>query len=398
MLLNSHTALRSFRELDFDLKEFLEKFRDVCPLDGEPEDTLVEFRWADGSVDVVPTSLLIHGLIRNYFPRLTVGDAVDLIPSSVNGGLYQRELVTLFIERAGLSARFHNLDTPEEDLKFVKGYIKSLKGSVVTLNSGVSLSSMKLTGILSADFVEVRNFADVGVVNVANETRVNGTTDISRLHPRFSVTVDMAIEFDISTLDTLNGVALVDIPNVCAISGYARYTGGSRNSIPPMDVYVEVPLIDLGSSSVSYSYAITHNSTYMSSATEVFPDTSDVGLALLYPKKCRLSSGDYLVIRVLAPDVLENNRIVRVHNTSGNPIHACNAWQFGRDFLSTSTLSVVSSAASLVEGSSSRTGTYGLMTPLNYIDIPAYSSLDFLFCHDIVGGQLCVYMMPMKKL
>ena len=68
MLLNAHTATRSFRELQFDLKAFLEAFAEIMPMDELSDDGLVEIKWADGSVDM---DCDIEGPEQTHFNSLT---------------------------------------------------------------------------------------------------------------------------------------------------------------------------------------------------------------------------------------------------------------------------------------------------------------------------------------
>ena len=61
-MLNAHTAIRTFRELQFDVKAFLYALYDIYPAEGHEDKGVVEIKWSDGSVDVVPTFEFVRGM------------------------------------------------------------------------------------------------------------------------------------------------------------------------------------------------------------------------------------------------------------------------------------------------------------------------------------------------
>jgi len=122
-----------------------------------------------------------------------------------------------------------------------------------------------------------------------------------------------------------------------------------------------------------------------SNLQEPFADDSPISLAMLYPKKyVRVMRDNLVVVRMQAADTSENDRIVRVYNKSGESIRACNAWIFVTNpTVPTSLLGKKS----------------GTIVPVNYVDIPAHSSIDFLFSSEYLSRSMsCAFMFPMKYL
>ena len=432
MLLNTHTALRSFLELDYDLKEFLNRFKDLYPIEGETfEGDLVEFRWADGSVDLSPTFEFIKGTVDSCFPQVTLGDSAEFIPStSEYGREYYRKWTTLFIEGLGLSVNVGDkLEASSKDLDFIGGRIEELIARYVTLDNSVKVSSIQPLEdepdslSIATEQLDVTRYSNISEANVTNTVVVTDTLDLSAVHPTCAITLSNQ-GIDISSIMGLPNYGKESVPDVCTISGNMRYhymfNSAAQQVIDEKkpSVYVEVPSVYAEHSSISYEYNSTGNSQTLSSAKSPFDENSDIGLTLLYPKKCRLgdlnnlNDSNSIGIRLVAPDVFEKNRIVTVRNVTAESIRACNVWQFGSAVYRTemSTAPIVQSTINAtyspvyalsgvslpVEGNSSK---YGVMTPLNYVDIPAYSTLDFLFTYDIVGtDQLVVYMLPMKNI
>ncbi len=104
---------------------------------------------------------------------------------------------------------------------------------------------------------------------------------------------------------------------------------------------------------------------------------------MLYPKKyVRVMRDNLVVVRMQAADTSENDRIVRVYNKSGESIRACNAWIF---------VTNPTVPTCLLKS--------GTIVPVNYVDIPAYSSIDFLFSSEYLSRSMsCAFMFPMKYL
>ena len=184
--MNSHTALRSFHELDYDLKEFLEVFnKELCPLDKATiKDGLVEFCWADGSVDLVPTFRFISGIVQNFFPSITIGDSAELIPStSEYGRQFYRKQLTLFVKNIGLSARIEQLDMSDKDIEFIGGLIVNLHAKYVELSNTVNISDLEADR-LHTEHLSVTERANVGTARASNQVVVSDRLDISAVHPK----------------------------------------------------------------------------------------------------------------------------------------------------------------------------------------------------------------------
>ena len=409
MLMNANTATRSFRELQFDLKEFLEAFSKLCPVEGVSEDRFVEVHWADGSIDLVPTFSFISGLVGNYFKKLVVSGVSEIVP-------YQG--TTLSVEGSGLSGVFTDLESPSGEVTFNGGYIKSLEADVVELGQDVHLTSLEQINpeyseisVLSLFRIDRANIGNA-YINRAfsrNDISVTGCLDISRVQPSCSIPVPRSrSDYSVEPLEFVHTTEYA-----YSISGPLRYSydvvdipirqgvdSEVYNNIP---VYLEVPYVSsfkLGK--IEYSYArIDDGTTVPYNIMSPLPDDSSVSLAMIYPykyKRSNLVSDPALLgvtTRLLAPNDDDKGKIFNIQNTSSSPIKVCNVWQF-----SVSVLDIATSVVGRVPGEESNEDIIrGSVYPLNYVNIPAYSNIDFLFDYDYMGGnKLRVCMLPMRRL
>ena len=124
---------------------------------------------------------------------------------------------------------------------------------------------------------------------------------------------------------------------------------------------------------------------------------------MLYPLKTGEFLGNgRLCIKLKAPTYADRNKIVNVQNPTGSYITVCNAWSFGEESASISSVLAgavsagyaIASGATAPQESSNYTGD---VDALNTIHIPPYSAIDFLFNWEIKGGRLCAYMLPMTS-
>lgn len=402
MLLNAHTTTRSFRELQFDLKAFLEAFSKIIPLDELSDEGLVEIKWADGSVDMVPTFRFITEVVHNRFPELLIGENAELISGKSNaahGGTYYTQMLTLFFKRAGLSARVRNLVGPEDDLKFVKGVIRSITADTLTLGDGIMLSSLKVLGVLSAESCSADN-SEFSYIE-SERVRVFDSCDLSKITYTGNITIPFISSHNLSQLEYVpysnnndrawsycyvNGTASCGNYDDATIETYQRYRA---------KVYFELPspyYLDI--QHIFWNYAQTLGESIPLTNDTKFAEYTDANILLLYPKKQRinyfLSNGYDKYFRVLPPSSDDNNAIISIRNISSDFIHAVNAWRF-----EVNSTPVDSSASQSI---SSSTGKTGSIVPLSYINLPPFSAVEFLLQHKIVGQSLQVYLLPMCAL
>lgn len=421
MLLNAHTATRSFRELQFDLKAFLEAFAEIMPLDELSDEGLVEIKWADGSVDMVPTFKFITGIVHNRFPELLIGETAELVPGKQNvaflGGKYYNQMLTLFFKKAGLSARVRNLGGPDDDLKFVKGVIKSLEADTITLGDGIELSSLKVLGVLSAE-VCTADESEFTYVE-AERTKVSDRCDLSKITYTGTLNTPYTFSHNISSLNFapysyekdrawgycyVNGTASCGNCDDSTIDAYRRYRA---------TVYFELPLPDYSKwRHTFWSYVKTKGERIPLKNDTKFDLDTDANLLMLYPKKQAVyyenarKYDEYY--RILPPSADDKDAIISIRNVSNETIHAVNAWRFDVNTTLVNVGAAVSVAAAVVGDivgsagngqTSSNSGVKtGVIMPLSYIDLPPYSAVEFLLQYEMVGQRLQVYLLPMCAL
>lgn len=374
MLLNAHTATRVYRECQFDILALLTGLSSICPLDGDSSG-VIEIKWADGSVDVVPTFALIKAIVGNYYKKLTVGGS----PITVTSGQLVLENIAAYVESMG---------TKDDDLEFFRSTIASLTVDTATLAPDTKIHRLDVSSLHAksgtSTVTSVRNngYADRVFVESLDLSNIVVTTPISW----------GPLGFDASTITSLRSVsAIKPFMDGILLTGKPRfsseYTDLSTLFLDPYNtsVVVEIPSITDDTLSLDVDYTYTTATRVPSNLQEPFADDYPVSLAMLYPKKyVRIMQDDVVVVRLQAADTSENDRIIRVYNKSGESIRACNAWIFV-------TNPVV--PTSLIRRKS------GTIVPVNYVDIPAHSSIDFLFSSEYLSRSMsCAFMFPMKYL
>ena len=134
-MLNAHTAIRTFRELQFDVRAFLYALYDIYPAEGHEDKGVVEIKWSDGSVDVVPTFEFVRGMCNATFLKVIVGGLAELIPEittiPIQGGKYQKTTLNLDIKGAPLKANFPEIGDTNTDLAVEGGTIVKLVADTV---------------------------------------------------------------------------------------------------------------------------------------------------------------------------------------------------------------------------------------------------------------------------
>jgi len=374
MLLNAHTATRVYRECQFDILALLTGLSSICPIEGDSSG-VIEIKWADGSVDMVPTFALIKAIVGNYYKKLNVGGS----PITVTNGQLVLENIAAYVESMG---------TKDDDLEFFRSTIASLTVDMATLAPDTKIHKLDVASLHSKSgtsaVTSVRNnsYADRVLVDSLDLSNIVITAPI-KWGP---------LGFDASTITSLRSVSeLQPFKDGLLLTGKPRFSSEYTNldvlSLDPYNtsIVVEIPSITDDTLSLDVDYTYTTTTRMPSNLQEPFADDSPISLSLLYPKKyVRIMRDNLVVVRMQAADTSENDRIIRVYNKSGESIRACNAWIF---------VTNPSVPTPLLRRKS------GTIVPVNYVDIPAHSSIDFLFSSEYLSRSMsCAFMFPMKYL
>lgn len=375
MLLNAHTATRVYRECQFDILALLTGLSSICPIEGASSG-VIEIKWADGSVDMVPTFALIKAIVGNYYKKLNVGGS----PITVTNGQLVLENIAAYVESMG---------TKDDDLEFFRSTIASLTVDTATLAPDTKIHRLDVASLHSksgtSTVTSVRN-------NCYSDRVFVDSLDLSNIVMTAPINWG-PLGFDASTITSLRSVSeLQPFMDGILLTGKPRfsseYTDLNVLSLDPYNtsVVVEIPSITDDTLSLDVDYTYTTTTRVPSNLQEPFADDSPISLAMLYPKKyVRVIRDNVVVVRMQAADTSENDRIVRVYNKSGESIRACNAWIF------------VTNPVSLRRKLLRR--KRGTIVPVNYVDIPAHSSIDFLFSSEYLSRSMsCAFMFPMKYL
>lgn len=446
-MLNAHTATRTFREMQFDVQAFLKALYDVMPAEGHEDKGVVEIKWADGSVDIVPTFELIRGICNSNYMQLLIGGVAELIPEittvPVQNGKYYRTTMKLLIKSAPLKAPMREIGSEEEDLQIIGGIIKELVANDVSLPYDAEISKIKVEGSLTTSYCNVSDTAKIGNLtcedgslkrfndNVAQDP----TLDLSnvRLSQQVQVITRYRYGYDLSQWTQI-GVNRTIRP-LYILTGQFRFGdeqterdwfrlqrdgAGINVAIPILSAY-----LSFGGVKYNSEYVRTEFTKFAEDRGDPLPLISPPGMTMLYPlKETSGYRNGHVKITILPPTVKDKDKVLTVQNVTGQPIVACNAWSFGRlapkveasSVKSTGTSfgaafgvgvasiaaatigSAVANSSSSSEGSSSSADYEGEIEALNYIKIPPYSAIDFLFTWSIKSKDRWeAYMLPMTS-
>ena len=379
MLMNANTATRSFRELQFDLKAFLKALMSICPTDDSGDSDIVEIKWADGSVDIVPTYAFIQNIVQNYFTKLKIG-STDI--RARGGGRFLgilRQKLSLLISSTGMAAHINEIGDGSEDYRIVKSTITQLGARFVKLPSDARITRLTVSGLISATTCSAGSVTVRSAMNC--DTWYARDLDVSGV-PRMSVRMAYhGLVSDVSCVDKMMGKSPESFYTGMQVSGETRFTASVMEGLRTLfkqnntKVHVEVPVMK----GTEYAYLDSLTTDIPDPMNIPFPQMSQVSLSTLYPKKQLRGSydGQDLYIRLLPPDSSDDNLIIPVCNNTRDSLTFCNAWD-----LSTATFKGCTSVR-------------GMVSPLNYVTLPAFSSMDFLFKFDILGSHIRAYMLPM---
>ncbi len=374
MLLNAHTATRVYRECQFDILALLTGLSSICPIEGDSSG-VIEIKWADGSVDMVPTFALIKAIVGNYYKKLNVGGS----PITVTNGQLVLENIAAYVESVG---------TKDDDLEFFRSTIASLTVDTATLAPDTKIHKLDVASLHSksgtSTVTAVRNngYADRVLVDSLDLSNIVMTAPIKWGPLGFDASTITSLRSVSEQMPFMDGILLTGKPRFSS-----EYTDLNVLSLDPNSttIVVEIPSITDDTLSLDVDYTYTTDTRVPSNLQEPFADDSPISLAMLYPKKyVRVMRDDMVVVRMQAADTSENDRIVRVYNKSGESIRACNAWIF---------VTNPTVPTSFLRRKS------GTIVPVNYVDIPAHSSIDFLFSSEYLSRSMsCAFMFPMKYL
>ena len=422
-MINAHTATRTFREMQFDIKAFLYALYDIFPAEGHEDKGLVEIKWADGSVDIVPTFELVKGICNSTYMQLLIGGVAELIPDvtsvPIQNGKYYRDTLNLIIQSAPLKAHMEEIGSDSEDLEFIQGTIQKLVAETVELPSNAEISKMQITGKLYATECNVSKETKIstiecdegGVKDYADNYGNKFQVDLSNT----LVTVPMRVitntrgAYDLSQYMQIYGDTVLH--SMYSVTGQFRF-GGTSDDVSffhinrqNSGIFVEVPVYKLKHwATLDFDYVKTPMTKFNEDRYSPLPLNSPPAVTMLYPLKTGEFLGNgRLCIKLKAPTYADRNKIVNVQNPTGSYITVCNAWSFGEESQSftsklvAGTASIgfaIASGATAPQESSNYTGD---VDALNTIYIPPYSAIDFLFTWEIKGGRLCAYMLPMTS-
>lgn len=453
-MLNAHTAIRTFRELQFDVKAFLYALYDLHPEDSSEDKGVVEIKWSDGSVDVVPTYEFVRGLCNETFLKVLVGGVAELIPEittiPIQGGKYQKTTFNLDIQGAPLKAKFPEVGDMFTNLDVIGGTIVKLVADTVSLPSDAIITKLEATEDLSTDNAVVSTTAETDSLYIENGN-IQTRSDSPSINP---LEVDLSqIRWDVALKHPTrwNGSYDLSVYTQCqsrSVWGLYKVTGYFRYDYTGYDEYkrhfktyhagviVQIPVFK----SISYggssgrgggSYTNIEFETYPMpkvdypdySMTEEMAESEIPNIVMLYPFKDTSTKDHWYgtcYVTLLEPTEEHQNRVFQVRNPTSKKLKLCNAWAFttakqqskvssaGSFSWVNATVraatniavgfggSLVSDALNGVKANSTDTTEYGSVADLNYIEIPPYSSIDFIFKWEIKGGVLYAYMLPMS--
>ncbi len=378
MLLNAHTFTRSFRELQYDLRVFLEAVSRICPI-GSSERSIIEAKWSDGSVSVAPITPLVQAFVGGKFPKMYIGDASLVVDTDKTGHV-------LFIQTEnGVSLKFDSLTANE--LQVVSTVINRLIVTTdVHLAPDVLIDRLDITGDVSAILVQVLTKTTV-TNQLMTDNMTVGRLDLSSIPIYSRMRVDpntveqSSYVYTYSREPVFNDKLVVDGP-VCF--NYETPTNESALQdnlvvlyhIPskPYSNYSLWPGAKYDRSGVSFTSPFTGIRRSSDSQS-----TADI--VRLYPRKYikvyPTNKYQYNVM-VDMPTADDSNRVVQVCNPTGEAYKVCNVWRF---------------MSAIVDGV-----PQGRVSPVKYVMLPPYSSVDFLFDFELVSESVYAYMLPMTIL
>lgn len=351
-------SIRSFHDLQFDLRAMLRGLHSL-----EYDGSVVTFKWSDGSVDKVPTEGMVKDFTGNVYPSLLVGGTDNGARIVPNGYLDISSPVSVLVDSITMDAS--TLDSCN---------IKQLVARVLVLGRGVKIVSLTSSGNLSAITIKVEDGnlvvsgecdTDVLVTRVLDTTKGTHTVahvvDVTQRVPASSYVTQ------VPQTDTFSS----DI----AIDGRMKTYYPGTSSKPYTEVYTYAPYVENGLPFTMFPVIAGRNDI----PDGTYPKGSLPDLALLYPyKQFGHTTAATATLTYKAPASSMQYMVVSVRNVSYDTVRACNAWAFNQDTYA---------GARRVK-----------VTPMNYVDVPPLSAIDFIFSFSYSSNSLYAYMLPTKVL
>lgn len=394
MFLNSNTATRSFRELQYDLNEFLRVVGAINPIAGEDADSedIIVAKWADGSTSMLVSFSLIKMMMNNTFPTLKIGNKASntltpiITTVPIQGGKYQRQMPTLMIRTStGLRIRILEMGDDNDIVHFINSRITTLNATYVTLPNDAEIKNLDVPGdgvdtdeLIIIDSATIKNTlttksAEAEVFDISKIKNFQFNIEVSRNHSVYSLTSlanhpkgywKKGLEFYDVALLSDNLYFMEQRPT------FNRYPYGSKITI---NTQVPCP----GGTSVSPikpvdTTVLTYNEIY-----QPLPLNSGASLLMIYPMKTVMmaDTANYTV-NAAYPVSSANYRVSLIKNTGDKTVKVCNGWQF----------------------KTASDGIHGTITPLSFVELPPRSNIDFVFLAEISNLDYKAYMMPTKNL
>ena len=381
MLLNSHTFIRSFRELQYDLHVFLEAVSRVCPLESSTEG-IVEIKWSDGSVSVAPIQSLVTAYVGGKFPKLDIGDS-SIVPEFKEGGIDLR-----IDSDTGVSLKFDTLDA--DSLKVISTAITKL---VVTTDTSIApdvlINRLDVSGDVTAKFANILRKTTV-TNQLMMDSMVAGRLDISDItcYPKHFVSPQRVEQssyvYTYSKEPVFNDKLIVSGP-VCF--NYETPMG-VQSLFNNLDIQYYIPgkpydnyLLWESDTYERHNVAFTVPITESLGFNEPLANMSIADLVCIYPRK-RVYINPILPykynVMVDVPSDDDAGKIVQVCNPTSTHRKVCNAWRF--------------------YGDKSTMPPKGKVITQYWVTLPPHSCIDFLFDFEKISESLYAYMLPMSAL
>lgn len=358
-MLDTRTTIRNFRDLQFNLRVLLTGIRAL-----EQGDTLVTLKWADGSVDKVPSYGMLIKYLGSAFRTLQLGATDNGATLTSDNGLHiDGKLAAKILSLVDASLVFRNckIGSIQADV------VKLGPGVIIrALESVVNLTASTLTSFSRPDSdVSYSQFsADVLSVNRLDTSK--GMHKVERVH---SKTGRIPME---SYLTTMRDGAFRPI---LTLDGDMKTYDATIVTRTYNNITVYAPYIENGAPFTRFPIV---------AATSEVPEgeyarLSPVNLTLLYPYKMfGNTTSTMATLTMEAPREEDQYKVVTVRNVASHGIRACSVWTFNQD----------------TYGGSRRVR----IVPIRYVNIPPYSAIDFIFSFTYTNDALNAYMLPTKVL
>lgn len=352
-MLDARTTIRNFRDLQFDLRVLLDGIRSL-----ENGNSLVTLKWSDGSVDKIPTYEMLKDYLGNAFRTVLVGDPDNGASMVSDNGL---------VIGGKLASKITSL--VDASIVFSNCTIGDIQAELVTLGQSVDVKSFGLVSILQSIVLTAYENLTFGRLET-DKLNVNildcsvGTHEVEHV---YSDTRRYPLDSYLSLLRS------GEFHSHMVVDGFMKTYDPSTLAHTYTEVTVYAPYIEGGGPFTQFP---------VSAGTEEVPEgeyprLGAVNLSLLYPyRQFGNTSNTRATLTYRAPREDDQYKVVTVRNVSQYGIRACNVWAFSQD-----TYSGVRRVR---------------ISPVNHVNLPPYSAIDFIFSFTYTNDTLNAYMLPTK--